>query len=156
MLTTSEVNKLFDLLKELHGKDKPRDERTISIWATVLKPWNYQQVRAAVIERARSGNRFYPDPTEITELLPNPDIPVSRPVGSLDARAKEAQDRLFARWKKEQNRLAPLRRAAGLPGTAIEAEAAGMPYTEWQAALEAVGLNTPVSVFCEEAVSEWA
>lgn len=77
-----------------------------------------------------------------------------QPSHGLDARAKEAQERLYSRWKAEQNRLIPLRHAAGLPGTAVEAEAAGMPYTEWQAALEAAGLNTPDSVWGEEAVAD--
>lgn len=88
MLTTSEVNKLFDLLQELHGKNKSRDKRTIAIWSKVLEPWNYQQVRAAAIERARGGNRYYPDPAEITQFLPDPAVPLSQPLGSMDARAK--------------------------------------------------------------------
>ena len=118
MLTTSEVNKLFDLLKELHGKNKSRDKRTIAIWLKVLEPWTYQQVRAATIERARGGNRYYPDPAEIAQFLPDPGVPVPQPVGSQDAKAKEAQDRLFARMKVERARLIPLRRAAGIPATA--------------------------------------
>lgn len=157
MLTASEVNQLFDLLKELHGKDKPRDERTIFIWATVLKPWNYKQVRAAVLERARSGNRYYPDPAEITELLPASSEQSSRtmgPVGPMEARAKAQQDRLFARMKAERDRLIPLRRAAGLPATAEEAKAAGMTSVEWWNALETAGLNYPDSVWGEEAVAD--
>lgn len=154
MLTTSEVNKLFDLLKELHGKDKSRDKRTIAIWLKVLEPWTYQQVRSAAIERARSGNRYYPDPAEIAQFLPDPGVPVPQPIGSMDTRAKEAQDRLYARWKKEQDRLIPLRCAAGLPATMDEANAAGMKYTEWMNALEAAGLNTPDSVWHEEAVAD--
>lgn len=149
MLTMPEVNKLFDLLKELHGKDKPRDRRTIAIWATVLEPWSYQQVRAAVIERARGGNRYYPDPTEITQFLPDPSVPVSRPIGGMDARAKEMQDRLFARMKVERERLIPLRRKVGIPATVEEAKTTGMRATAWWSALEAAGLNYPDSVFHE-------
>lgn len=162
MLTTAEVNKLFDLLKDLHGKDKPRDKRTIAIWSTVFEPWTYQQVRTAAVERARE-NRYYPDPAEITVFLPRPEMPykptaagatVPQPCSGTDARAKEAQERLYARWKKEQDRLIPLRRDAGLPATMEEAGAAGMKYTEWMNALEAAGLNTPDSVWCEEAVDD--
>ena len=154
MLTTSEVNKLFDLLKELHGKDKSRDKRTIAIWLKVLEPWTYQQVRAAAIERARGGNRYYPDPAEISQFLPDPGVPAPQPVGSQDAKAKEAQDRLFARMKAERDRLIPLRRAAGLPATMEEAKAAGMTSGEWWNALETAGLNYPDSVWREEAVAD--
>ena len=154
MLTTPEVNKLFDLLKELHGKDKPRDNRTIAIWSKVLEPWTYQQVRAAAIERARGGNRVYPDPAEIAQFLPDPAVPVPQPVVGMDARAKEAQDCLFARWKEAQERLIPLRHAAGLPATMDEAKDAGMTYTQWMTALEAAGLDTPDSVWHKEAVAD--
>lgn len=156
MLTTSEVNKLFDLLKELHGKNKSRDKRTIAIWTKVLEPWTYQQVRAAAIERSRGGNSYYPNPAEITQFLPEPEVPDSRPVGNLDAKAKEAQDRLFARMKAEDERLIPLRHAAGLPATMDEAKSAGMTYTEWWNECEKAGLNYPDSVFREEAVADGA
>ena len=82
MLTNAEVNKLFDLLRELHGKNKPRDRRTLAIWATVLEPWSYAQVRDAAVKRARS-NRYYPDPAELANYLPAPapvkDIPATQP-----------------------------------------------------------------------------
>lgn len=159
MLTTAEVNKLFDLLKELHGKDKPRDKRTIAIWSTVLEPWTYQQVRMAVVERARE-NRYYPDPAEITAFLPQPEMPyksttaagatVPQPCSGTDARAKEAQDSLFARMKKERERLIPLRRAAGIPATFEEALAVGMTAGKWWSRCEAAGLNYTGSVFREE------
>lgn len=155
MLNMSEVNKLFDLLKELHGKDKPRDKRTIAIWAKVLEPWAYTQVRAAVIERARSGNRYYPDPSEITQFLPkqtDAGATAPQPWKGVNIDARESQNRLFSRMKEERDRLIPLRRAAGLPATIDEAKLAGMNPTEWWNALEASGLNYPDSVWHEEAV----
>lgn len=158
MLTTAEVNKLFDLLKELHGKDKPRDKRTIAIWSTVLEPWTYQQVRMAVVERSRE-NRYYPDPAEITAFLPRPEVPykptpagatVPQPRNGTDARVKYAQDSLFARMEKERERLIPLRRAAGIPATFEEALAVGMTAVEWWFRCEVAGLNYSDSVFREE------
>ena len=37
---------------------------TVAIWTEVLKPWSYEQVRTAVVQKARE-NRFFPDPSEI-------------------------------------------------------------------------------------------
>lgn len=152
MLSVEEVNKLFDLLKDLHGKDKTRDKRTLAIWATFLEPWSYSQVRAAAVERARS-NRYYPDPGELTAFLPALDTPAGatkpQAVRGTDARQKAAQDRLFSRMREECERLIPLRRAAGIPATAEEAMAVGMTSLEWWRTLEAAGLNYPDSVFNE-------
>lgn len=69
MLDDREINQLFDLLRELHGKDKPRDRRTVAIWGAVLGPWSYAQVRGAAIKRARES-RYYPDPGELAAMLP--------------------------------------------------------------------------------------
>lgn len=76
-MTQAEINRLFDLLRELHGKDKPRNERTLAIWGAVLEPWSYPQVRAAAVERSRE-NRYYPDPAELASLLPKPPAPAGR------------------------------------------------------------------------------
>lgn len=127
MLTTAEVNKLFDLLRDLHGKDKPRDGRTVAIWTAVLEPWDYAQVRTAAVERARE-NRYSPDPGELAEYLPK--APRSVPAGATapqatgvsDAIAKAKQEALYELWRAEQEKLAPLRRAAGLAERLSEAE----------------------------------
>lgn len=153
MLTTEEINKLFDLLKDLHGKDKPRDKRTLAIWAAVLEPWSYSEVRSAAVARARE-NRYYPDPGELTGFLSAPETPSGatkpQPSRGADAKAKEAQDRLFARMRNERDRLIPLRQAVGIPATMEEARATGMTATEWWDGCERAGLNYPDNVFCEE------
>lgn len=70
ILERQDVCRLFDLLEQLYqGKKKPRDKVTLAIWAEVLKPWSYEQVRSAVVQRARE-NRFFPDPSELAAYLP--------------------------------------------------------------------------------------
>lgn len=151
-LTREDVHKLFDLLRDLHGKDKPRDERTVAIWSAVLEPWNYRQVRAAALERARE-NRYYPDPAELTEYLPK--IPRETPAGATvpqvtgvsDAKAKDAQERAFSEWSAARDKLSAQRRAAGLPASLGEASRAGLTPMAWQNALEEAGLQVPMQVF---------
>lgn len=151
-MTTAEVKKLFDLLRDLHGKDKPRDERTTAIWAAVLEPWSYKQVRAAALERARE-NRYYPDPAELTEYLPQ--IPrktaagATRPqvTGASDAVAKAKQEAAYAAWFAAREKLSAKRRAAEIPATLADAETAGMTPTEWWKKLEMAGLQVEASVF---------
>ena len=66
----NEVPKLFALLRQLYARfDKQPDRVTSAIWAEILKPWSYEQVRDAVIRRARE-NQYCPDPSEIVEYLP--------------------------------------------------------------------------------------
>lgn len=66
----NEVPKLFSLLRQLYARfDKQPDRVTSAIWAEILKPWSYEQVRDAVIRRARE-NQYCPDPSEIVEYLP--------------------------------------------------------------------------------------
>ena len=66
----NEVSKLFSLLRQLYARfDKQPDRVTSAIWAEILKPWSYEQVRDAVIRRARE-NQYCPDPSEIVEYLP--------------------------------------------------------------------------------------
>ncbi len=134
MLSDSEVNKLLNLLRELHGKDKPRDRGTIAVWAAVLEPWDYRQVRSAAIERARE-NRFYPDPGELAEKL-------NRISGRKTGRERVSPDR----WKAAE-KLRELREAynaalhrAGLPAME-EARAQGMTWEEWDELTQGVSLE---------------
>ena len=69
-LTKEDVCRTFDLLEQIYqGKKKPRDNVTLAIWAEILKPWSYAQVRSAVVQRARE-NRFFPDPSALAACLP--------------------------------------------------------------------------------------
>lgn len=159
-MTRSDVDDLFELLEYyFSGHQKLKVKGLKAAWLAVLEPYSREDVKAALMSFLREKPGF-PSPQEIA--IRCPDLPTylpegatkPQPMGGMDLRAKEAQERLHDRWKKEQDRLIPLRHAAGLPGTAWEAEVAGMPFTEWQAALEAAGLNIPDSVWCEEAADD--
>ena len=69
-MDTAETRKLLELLNRLHPK-RPQQITTDNVlfWREVLKPWDYPTVRSAAIARARS-NAFYPDATELAQLLP--------------------------------------------------------------------------------------
>lgn len=73
-LTKDEIHKLFDFLNKLYSaKPYPRDVSTIAIWEAVLKPWDYKEVRGAVLERTKTTH-FRPDPAEIVAFLPKCEV----------------------------------------------------------------------------------
>ncbi len=130
-----EVTKLFDLLEQLYqGKKKSRDEVTVAIWNEVLKPWSYEQIRDAVIRRARE-KRFMPDPSEIAEYLPRPEKSAmanrSQPMGAIERKHMEQARQWQAEWHKELHKL-------GLP-TMREALEQGMSLAQWNKALKEGG-----------------
>lgn len=136
-MVKTEVPRLFDLLEQLYqGKKKPRDNVTISIWAQVLKPWTYEQVRAAAVRRART-NRYFPDPSELAELLPKSEeqqetlLDRNAPPSLSAQKSMEMLRAWQVRWHQ---RLAEM----GLP-TLREAVAAGMTPGQWARALEEAG-----------------
>ncbi len=136
-MNRQDVNKLFDLLEQLYqGKKKPRDEVTVAIWAEVLKPWSYEQVRDAVIRRSRE-NRFTPDPSELTAYLPKPDIYRELAAGR-NAAPGPAEQRNMAELKLWQQEWHRELREKGLPNL-HEALAAGMSPGEWGKRLAAAG-----------------
>ena len=122
-MTKNDVLKLFDLLEQLyHGHRRPRDDTTLSIWSTVLKPWNYTEVRDAVIKRART-NRHFPDPSELAALLPAQEP--SSPYEVIDVYKYRNE-----KWEKRREWRHAQYRAAGIPN-AIEAKRQGIPYKVW-------------------------
>lgn len=136
----SDVPRLFDLLEQLYqGKRKPRDEVTVAIWAEVLKPWPYEQVRDAAIKRARE-NRFFPDPSELAEFLspaPKEEEPDER------MRPASPSEMRSLQWGIEFRKLlTAVLEEKGLPTTSEAAKEAGMSYTDWMAAREAAGVDT--------------
>lgn len=155
-MTKDDIGALFELL-EIYFPGHPRmsAKGLKAAWFAVLEPYKREDVKAAVMAFLRDTPGF-PTPQEIAIRCPKPVVEtgnahaIPQPVGPMDVRAKEAQDRLFARMRKERERLTPLRRAAGIPATWPEAQAAGMTATEWWNACEAAGLNYPDSVFREE------
>lgn len=131
---TKDVHKLFDLLEKLYqGKKKPRDEATLAIWREVLRPWTYEQVRTAVIERSRV-NRFSPDPSELAEFLPPP----PKRAETVDRYRIDPRDRRQMKRVDELMDQAAVEK--GFP-TAAEAKVNGMDYHDWLEALEAAGVD---------------
>lgn len=134
-MNRQDVCRLFDLLEQLYqGKRKPRDNVTVAIWAEVLKPWSYEQVRTAVVQRARE-NRFFPDPSEIVAYLPamQEDRPMDeRLAAALDRRRQEV-DQWWAQRKAALD-------AAGLP-TSSEFVQKGGTVEEYWRLLRAAGIE---------------
>ena len=101
-LTKEDVCRTFDLLEQIYqGKKKPRDNVTLAIWAEILKPWSYAQVRSAVVQRARE-NRFFPDPSELAAYLPpirDKGAEKSAPDGLLEAMEKKRKE--LDDWQEE-------------------------------------------------------
>ena len=121
-----------------------------SFWAAELERYTLSQVIGAIDARAAKSKRW-PTLEAIKSELSR--VHAVR-IGPYEKRAKVQQENLFNRWKKEQDRLAPLLRAAGLPATMEEAKAAGMTSGTWWNALESAGMNYPDSVWREEAVDD--
>lgn len=131
-MTKEDVCKLFDLLKELHGKQKPKDDKTLAIWSYTLAPWTYEQVREAAVRRSRGGNHYCPDPSELAQFLPQP--PAETPEGRMDAAwaLPYVQKGLGA----VSGELAEQYRAAGVQSWE-EAQETGVSWQTWTAACRA-------------------
>ena len=131
----NDVPRLFDLLEQLYqGKRRPRDEVTVAIWAEVLKPWPYEQVRDAVVRRARE-NRFFPDPSEIVEYLPKLQVEEAPPE---EEQPTQSGVRSVAWAKRYTERLGEELDRLGLPRFAGNT---GAEFQEWYAMCEAAGVE---------------
>lgn len=134
-MNRQDVCRLFDLLEQLYqGKRKPRDNVTVAIWAEVLKPWSYEQVRTAVVQRARE-NRFFPDPSEIVAYLPA--MQEDRPMDERLAEALDRKRREVDQWWAQRKSALD---AAGLP-TSSEFVQKGGTVAEYWRLLRAAGIE---------------
>lgn len=135
-MTKQDVEKLFTLLEVLcpsAGK-KSRDNAVLTAWALVLEPFDYEDVKAAAVIRARE-NRFFPDPAELVAYLPK--RPSSSVRTSPEEGAKSGEvERLRERWYEQRKAW----EKAGLPATAFEAKERGMSAAEWFKAVDNAGL----------------
>lgn len=126
-MTKNDVLKLFNMLERLYnGHSRPRDNATLTLWATVLEPWNYEEVRDVAIKRARE-NRHFPDPSELATMLP------PRPDPSWMKEYIRQRDRRPDLFEKTEKRAAAIRKMyhdAGLP-TASEAKNMGINHAAW-------------------------
>lgn len=126
-MTKNEVPNLFNLLERLYnGHSRPRDNVTLTLWATVLEPWSYDEVRNVVIQRARE-NRHFPDPSELATLLP------PRPDPGWMRKYIEQRDKrpdIFEKLDKRADAIRKIYHDAGLP-SASEAKKLGINYAAW-------------------------
>lgn len=130
-----ERQKIYTLLSKYYPNARQlKDKHTLLAWGYALQRFPYEAVKNAVIDYA-TGNKYFPDLADITAPLAH-SIRVDRPSPGT---ARDAQ--LCALWRREMDRLRPLRRAAGLPVSPEEARAAGMSAARWWQQLEARGLN---------------
>lgn len=131
-MTTEEIGKLFNLLERLHSdKRAKRDKGTLTAWARTLGQWSYDQVCSAAIQRAQTGNRFFPDAPEIVAFCP----PVP---------AKVAPDDWQTKALERHKELIELRRAAGIPNTWEEARRAALKAGKWLELLDEANLSVEV------------
>ena len=130
-----DTRRLFSLIKTIYpnAKQQSRTTADLEAWTLVLAPWDYEDVKKAVIVRARE-NRFYPDVYELAALLPKPETPKAEeaPIPELSAAYLEKFyakcEVLHERWK-----------AAGIP-TPSEAKKQGMTYAGWETMAKGAGV----------------
>lgn len=154
-MKNSDVEKIWAHMREKYPNKAgmnllSQTPEVASCWAAELERYTLKQVIDAIDARAAKSKRWPTLDSIKAELSHLHTVKL----GPAERRAKQKQDRLFARMKAERDRLIPLRRAAGLPATAEEAKAAGMTSGEWWNALETAGLNYPDSGWGEEAVAD--
>jgi len=152
-MKNSDVEKIWAHMREKYPNKAgmnllSQTPEVASCWAAELERYTLKQVIDAIDARAAKSKRWPTLDSIKAELSHLHTVKL----GPAEKRAKQKQDRLFARMKKERDRLIPLHIAAGLHASLEEAKAAGMTSTEWYNALGEKGLNYLDSVFCEEVV----
>lgn len=99
-MTQEDMTKLWELLKCCRRGDKAaNDKRVKAAWLLVLEPYDYQDVKTAVIAHFRES-KFFPDVGEITQRLP-----------PLPTTQKPASPQNSARIAREVARLRKMREA---------------------------------------------
>lgn len=130
-----DIQRLFNLIETIYpnARQQPRTPADLEAWTLVLEPWAYEDVKQAVIVRARE-NRFYPDVYELAALLPKPktpkaeENPMPEPSDVYLEKFYAKYEALYERWK-----------AAGVP-TPSEAKKQGMTYADWESIAKGAGV----------------
>lgn len=136
-MTTEEMDGLWELIGIFRKNDPHlKDKKLKNAWLLVLEPYERDDVRNAVAAYFRECG-YWPDVTDIAKRcppLPAPAYPPEAPTGE-DQRA--LNDLLTPAFREMLER----RRAAGVPATYQEAEAAGMNFDLWDEQLREAGLQ---------------
>ena len=130
-----DTRRLFSLIETIYpnARQQPRTPADLEAWTLVLKPWAYEDVKQAVIVRARE-NRFYPDVYELAALLPKPETPKAE-----EAPMPEPSDAYLEKFYAKYEALHERWKAAGVP-TPSEAKKQGMTYAGWEAMAKGAGV----------------
>ena len=123
-----DTQRLFNLIETIYpnARQQPRTPADLEAWTLVLAPWSYEDVKQAVIVRARE-NRFYPDVYELAALLPKPETPKAE-----ESPMPEPSDAYLEKFYAKCEALHERWKAAGVP-TPSEAKKQGMTYAGWEA-----------------------
>lgn len=129
-MTREETKKLFQLLAALHPTTPPAmDSTTVAVWQTVLEPWDYEAVRAAAIQRARTTALSPRAPGDLAKDLPGPEKP----------RRETPVDKKSATWVRAYHDR--LREELAKHGLEPFTGKTGAEYLAWKARCEAEGLD---------------
>ena len=130
-----DTRRLFSLIETIYpnARQQPRTPADLEAWTLVLEPWAYEDVKQAVIVRARE-NRFYPDVYELAALLPKPETPKAE-----EASMPEPSDAYLEKFYAKCEALHERWKAAGIT-TPSEAKRQGLTYAQWSALADAGGV----------------
>ena len=130
-----DTRRLFNLIETIYpnAKQQPRTPADLEAWTLVLAPWDYEDVKQAVIVRARE-NRFYPDVYELAALLPKSEAPKTK-----EAPMPEPSDAYLEKFYAKCEALHDRWKAADIP-TPSEAKKQGMTYAGWEAMAKGAGV----------------
>ena len=130
-MTTQEMNEIWRLIGFYRQGDKRfQDKELLKAWYAVLRVYDVEEVKDAVVEHFRNSS-FFPDVTEITARLPQRTEGGPRvcqiPTDPAAQMEREKWQRWVTQWHQELH-------ARGLP-TLHEALEAGMTLAQWNAKL---------------------
>lgn len=130
-----DTRRLFSLIETIYpnAKQQSRTAADLEAWALVLAPWDYEDVKQAVIVRARE-NRFYPDVYELVPFLPKLEKPNAE-----EAPMPEPSDAYLGKFYAKAGEQHERWHEAGIP-TPSEAKKQGMTYAEWCALADMRGV----------------
>lgn len=137
-MDAKEFGKVWTLMGELFPPSpKLKSKNSKLVWEIGLSPYDLQAVTNALMAYARK-NKFFPDLADITGNLPEPEAAVTE--GAAPGPGDISLVLPYMRKLAEQQSTNPaMARALHLIGmqTLPEAEADGMTWEEWEAAVDA-------------------
>ena len=130
-----DTRRLFSLIETIYpnAKQQSHTAADLEAWTLVLAPWDYEDVKQAVIVRARE-NRFYPDVYELVPFLPKLEKPNAE-----EAPMPEPSDAYLEKFYAKAGEQHERWHDAGIP-TPSEAKKQGMTYAAWCALADMRGV----------------